>query len=46
MAATAIDKQPSGTITLLTADGAELKVDKELLCSSSKCKHHTSAYVV
>ncbi|KAG2492007.1 hypothetical protein HYH03_009737 [Edaphochlamys debaryana] len=36
MAASAIEKQPSGLITLLTADGAELHVDKELLCSSSK----------
>ncbi|GFR44155.1 hypothetical protein Agub_g5322, partial [Astrephomene gubernaculifera] len=36
MAASAIDKQPTGLISLLTADGAELLVDKELLCSSSK----------
>ncbi|GIL53378.1 hypothetical protein Vafri_9038 [Volvox africanus] len=36
MAASAIDKQPSGVITLLTSDGGELLVDKELLCSSSK----------
>ncbi|GLI67210.1 hypothetical protein VaNZ11_011133 [Volvox africanus] len=36
MAASAIDKQPSGVITLLTPDGGELLVDKELLCSSSK----------
>ncbi|GLC34389.1 hypothetical protein PLESTB_000734100 [Pleodorina starrii] len=36
MAASAIEKQPSGLITLLTADGGELLVDKELLCSSSK----------
>ncbi|EFJ47191.1 hypothetical protein VOLCADRAFT_92387 [Volvox carteri f. nagariensis] len=36
MAASAIEKQPSGLITLLTEDGSELLVDKELLCSSSK----------
>ncbi|KAG2442181.1 hypothetical protein HYH02_009669 [Chlamydomonas schloesseri] len=36
MAASAIDKQPTGCITLLTADGYELLVDKEMLCSSSK----------
>lgn len=33
MAASAIEKQPTGCITLLTADGHELLVDKEMLCS-------------